>query len=61
MKEHKEYKVVTDEEPDAKELDAIMLMAARFNTNTVTVESNGVQKTYSVKEYTNDGREVLKD
>ncbi len=55
------YKVVVDKEPDAEELDAMMLMAARFNTNEVIIEVDGVQKTYSVKEYTKDGREVFKD
>jgi hypothetical protein len=57
----KEYKVVTEKEPDANELNTMMLMAARFNTNEVVIEVDGVQKTYSVKEYMNDGREVLKD
>jgi Iap family predicted aminopeptidase len=57
----KEYKVVTEKEPDANELDAMILMAARFNAQEVVVEVDGKKKIYSVKEYMSDGREVLKD
>lgn len=57
----KEYKVVTEKEPDANELDAMILMAARFNAQEVVVEVDGNKKIYSVKEYMSDGREVLKD
>lgn len=55
------YKVTLKETPTKEKLASLLMTASRFYASDLVIEVDGEETTYAVKEYTKDGKEVLRD